>query len=73
MADGKEAIFSVKVKAGKVTYFVDVKESQAGNKYLSITQRQYDGEKNSYTTIRVFGDKVEEFRKAVNEAAKKLE
>ncbi|MCI0706093.1 MAG: PUR family DNA/RNA-binding protein [Ignavibacteriae bacterium] len=67
---GKEAIFSVTVKAGKTTYFVDVKESQAGNKYLSITQRNIEGEEKKYTTVRVVSTKVSEFRDAVDKAAK---
>ena len=68
----KEPIFSAKVKAGKMTYFVDVKESQNGNNYLAITERRFEEGKNKYTNIRVFGDKVAEFAQAVNEAMEVL-
>ena len=63
------ALYSTMVRAGRTTYFVDLKEAKNGNKYLSITESKIDGDKKQKMTIRVFGDTVEEFRKAVNDAA----
>lgn len=63
------APFSTAVKAGKTTYFVDVKEAKNGNPYLSITESQFNGDKKRKTTVRVFGETITEFRKAVDDAA----
>jgi len=35
---GREEIFSKAVRAGKRTYFFDVKATRAGDKYLTITE-----------------------------------
>jgi hypothetical protein len=63
------AVYSTMVRAGRTTFFVDVKEAKNGNKYLAITESRLDGETKKKTTIRVFGDSVEEFRKAIDDAA----
>jgi hypothetical protein len=63
------ALYSTMVRSGRTTYFVDLKEAKNGNKYLSITESKIDGDQKQKMTIRVFGDTVEEFRKAVNDAA----
>ncbi len=63
------AIYSTMVRSGRTTYFVDVKEAKNGNKYLSITESRIDGDEKKKTTLRVFGDTVEEFRKAIDDAA----
>ncbi len=34
----KEAIFTKSIRAGSRTYFIDVKESVKGNKYLTICE-----------------------------------
>jgi len=63
------AIFSTMVRAGKTTYFVDVKEAKNGNRFLSIAESRFDeDDKRQRTTLRVFGETVEPFRQAVNEA-----
>lgn len=69
---GSTASFSAKVKAGRNTYFIDVKETKKGDKYLSITENQYNGEENKKTTIRIFGDAIEKFKEAINDAAKAI-
>jgi hypothetical protein len=71
MANGNEnALFSTMVRAGRTTYFFDVKEAKNGNKYVSISESKFDSEdKKQRTTMRVFGESVEQFRLAVNEAA----
>jgi len=63
------ALYSTMVRSGRTTYFVDLKEAKNGSKYLSITESKIDGDQKQKMTIRVFGDTVEEFRKAVNDAA----
>ena len=63
------ALYSTMVRSGRTTYFVDLKEAKNGNKYLSITESKIDGEQKQKQTIRIFGETIEEFRKAVNDAA----
>jgi len=65
----QNASFSKTVKAGRTTFFVDIKEAKNGNQYLSITESQINGEEKKKTSIRIFGETIEEFRKAVDEAA----
>jgi hypothetical protein len=57
------------VRSGRTTYFIDLREAKNGNKYLSITESKLDGDQKQKMTIRVFGETIEEFRKAVNDAA----
>lgn len=67
---GTNALYSTMVRAGRTTYFVDVKEAKNGNKYISIAESRLDGEdKKQRTTVRVFGDSVDSFRQAIDEAA----
>jgi len=68
MSDAR-AIYSTMVRAGRTTFFVDVKEAKNGSKYLSITESRIDGDEKKKTTLRVFGDSIEEFRKAIDDAA----
>ncbi|MBI2619733.1 MAG: DUF3276 family protein [Ignavibacteriales bacterium] len=64
------AIYSTMVRAGRTTYFVDVKEAKNGNKFISISESRIDGEnKKQRSTVRIFGDTVHDFRKAIDEAA----
>lgn len=63
------AIYSTMIKAGKTTYFVDLKEAKNGKKYLSITENSVNGEERKRTTIRVFSESIEPFKMAINEAA----
>jgi hypothetical protein len=64
------ALFSTMVRSGRTTYFVDVKEAKNGNKYMSISETRIDADdKKQRTTVRVFGDTVDQFRQAIDEAA----
>lgn len=63
------ALFSTMVRAGRTTYFVDVKEAKNGNKYLSITESRLDGDQKRKTTLRIFGESVQEFSQAIKDAA----
>jgi hypothetical protein len=63
-------MYSTMVRAGKTTYFVDVKEARNGRKFISISENRIDdGEKKQRSTVRVFGESIEQFRQAINEAA----
>jgi hypothetical protein len=69
-SNNNNALFSTMVKSGRTTYFVDVKEAKNGNKYISISESRFDADdKKQRTTVRVFGETVNDFRQAVDEAA----
>jgi len=64
------AVYSTMIRAGKTTFFIDVKVAKNGSKYLSISENRIDSdEKKSRTTIRVFEDSIEQFRQAIDEAS----
>ena len=63
------SVYSTMVRSGRTTYFIDVKEAKNGNKYLSITESRIDGDEKKKTSVRVFGDSIVEFRKAIDDAA----
>ena len=63
------ALYSTMVRAGRTTYFVDLKEAKNGHKYLVISQNRIDGETKDRVQIRVMGDTISEFVKAVQYAA----
>jgi hypothetical protein len=64
------AIYSTMVRAGRTTYFIDVKEAKTGARYISISEHRIEVDtKKSRSTIRIFGESIEQFRQAVNEAA----
>ena len=67
------AIYSTMVRAGRRTYFVDLREAKNGNKYLSISENKISNEKGKErVTLRVFGESIEQFRQAVEDAAKAI-
>ena len=63
------AVYSTMVRAGRTTYFVDVREAKNGSKYLSITESRLNGEEKEKKTLRIFGDAINQFRQAIEEAA----
>lgn len=69
---GKEEIFSKVVRAGKRTYFFDVKETRNGKYYIAITEsiRRMDEEQDKfvYTKHKIFlyGEDFEKFSDALN-------
>ena len=64
------AVFSSMVRAGKTTYFVDVKEAKNGKRYMAITENKIEeDDRKQRTTVRVFSEHVDQFRQAVDEAA----
>ncbi len=57
------------VRAGRITYFVDVLEAKNGKKYLSISESKLNNEqKKERVTLRVFSESIEPFRQAINDA-----
>ncbi|HEY4491339.1 MAG TPA: DUF3276 family protein [Acidobacteriota bacterium] len=60
--------YSKMLKAGKTTFFFDIKMAKNETKYLVITASQVDGDRHRRSSIRVFGDAIAEFQKTVNEA-----
>jgi hypothetical protein len=64
------ALYSAMVRAGRTTYFVDVREAKNGSKYLSISESKIDvDDKKRRTTVRVYGETVVQFKQAIEEAA----
>ncbi|MFA7082387.1 MAG: DUF3276 family protein [Bacteroidales bacterium] len=47
----RDEVYSKAVKAGKRTYFFDVKETKSGDKYLTITEskRKFNNEDGSFS------------------------
>jgi hypothetical protein len=68
----KESIFSKMIKTRSRTYFLDVKETSKGGKYLTICEsRKVDGEWQR-NRIMVFDNDVPNFFQALKEAAPSL-
>jgi hypothetical protein len=63
------AIYSTMIRAGKATYFVDVREAKNGQRFLSISETRIEGETRKRTTLRIFGESIEPFKLAITEAA----
>lgn len=67
----REEIFSKKVKAGKRTYFFDIKSTRANDFYLTITEskRRVNGESFTYEKHKIFLYKEDFFKfvEALNE------
>ena len=69
---GSESPFTKTVRAGKITYFVDVKEAKNKSKYLSITATQPskdDAAKFTRSRITVFDNAAQNFIAALEETA----
>ncbi len=81
MADGKESredVFSKSVKAGKRTYFFDVKSTRGNDLYLTITEskkRFSDDGKVSYEKHKLFlyKEDFEKFAEGLNTAIEKID
>ena len=69
MTTTSNALYSTMVKSGKTTYFVDLKEAKNGNKYLSISETRVDGEEKKRSTVRFFGETIDQLKKAIEEAS----
>ena len=68
----KEDIFSKMIRAGSRTYFINVRESSKGSKYLTICEsRKVDGEWQR-NRVMVFDNDIPNFFQALKEAAPSL-
>ncbi len=73
MNDDREEIYSKAVKAGKRTYFFDVKATRNNDYYLTITEskKKYDREGNSSFEkhkIFLYKEDFEKFTEGLDEA-----
>lgn len=78
MNERNDEIFSKRVKAGKRTYFFDVKETRGKDLYLTITESKrtgddYDG-KPGYQKHKIFlyKEDFEKFEEGMSEAIDKI-
>lgn len=70
-----DAIYTKVVKAGKITYYFDVKEAKNKSKYLTITSSQpskEDEKKHSRKSIYLFDNAAEKFQEGLQDAIKNL-
>jgi hypothetical protein len=68
--NNRDEIFSRRVRAGKRTYFIDVRSTRSGSDYyLTITEskRGVDDEREKYK-IFLYKEDFEKFRQAFNES-----
>lgn len=70
--DGGE-VFSQRVKAGKRTYFFDVKETKSGEYYITLTEskKRFNGESGKFFfekhKLFLYKEDFGKFRKSLNE------
>jgi hypothetical protein len=70
-----DSVFSKTVRAGKITYFVDVKEAKNAKKYITITSSspsKEDATKMSRRSVIVFDNAAEKLQEAFSEAMQEL-
>jgi hypothetical protein len=61
-----DSIYSTIVRAGRITYLIDVREGKDGTKYVSISEHRIDeGTKKDRRVIRIFGESCLPFSQAV--------
>lgn len=71
-----DALFSKTVKAGSITYFVDVKEAKNQSKYITISSSspsKDDATKRQRKSIIVFDNAAMKLREALDEAMQLIE
>ncbi|MBP5573053.1 MAG: DUF3276 family protein [Bacteroidales bacterium] len=79
MMNEKEDLFSKAVRAGKRTYFFDVKTTKGDEKYLTITEskRRFDNDQNRFFyekhKIFLYKEDFEKVSKALNDAINFIE
>lgn len=60
----RQTLFSLRIPAGNLTYFIDVRVAKNNKKYLTITQTEAQGKQR----VIVFADYANEFADAVKQA-----
>lgn len=70
MEGNRDEVFSRRVRAGKRTYFIDVRATRSGEDYyLTITESKRSGEsEREKFKIFLYKEDFEKFRSALNEA-----
>lgn len=66
-----ESLYSKTIRAGKTTYFVDVKEAKNKSKYITIAEsKKSTTDPKKFTTKRivVFDNSAEKIKNALDEA-----
>ncbi|HLS94130.1 MAG TPA: DUF3276 family protein [Sphingobacterium sp.] len=66
-------LFTDKVSKGKRTYFFDVKTSENGSLYLSVSESKRTDDGFEKHKILIFEEDIKDFKKLLNRAVKKLE
>ncbi len=73
MDQERKELFSVKVVAGRRTYFFDVKETSNGAKYLVISEsRPADGQSHKRSRIFVFAEYASGFYDGLIKALREI-
>ncbi|HBE03745.1 MAG: hypothetical protein A2096_02155 [Spirochaetes bacterium GWF1_41_5] len=67
--DNRHGLASTKVRAGRRTYFLDIKANKYGNKYLVINESKHQMETDSYERhkIMIFEEDFDKFFNAFQE------
>jgi hypothetical protein len=68
MAEERKELFSQKVAAGSRTYFIDVKESKEGTRYLVISESRRSGEGHEHERVMIFEENFPFFANALDAA-----
>lgn len=78
-ANSKEEVFTKIVRAGKRTYFFDVKETKGGERYITITEskRHYDDGQDKFTyekhKVFLYKEDFEKFAKGLDQVVRFIE
>jgi len=70
-----DSVFSKTVRAGNITYFVDVKEAKNQKKYITITSSspsKEDATQRTRKSLVVFDNAAEKLHDAIGEAMQNL-
>lgn len=68
-----ESTYTKTIRAGGKTYFLDIRETKSGDKYLQITEsRLKEGGGRYRNNVVIFKEYFDEFRHALDEVAEKL-
>lgn len=66
-------LFTDKITKGNRTYFFDVKRSENGSLYLSVSESKRTDDGFEKYKILIFEEDIKDFKKVFNRAVKKLE
>jgi hypothetical protein len=69
-----EKIESKTIKAGSITYFLDLKETKEGKPFLVITESRFKGEdqERERSSILLFPEHIHDFLKAFQEISQNM-